>query len=61
LAAVYGDNIQNALATRINSGIDSPWLWLILGDWPSYYDSYNQVVRTINPSAIGLRDSIKAR
>lgn len=53
-ASPSGDSIQNALATRINAGVDTPWFKLILGDWPSFYDSYNGVTRLINPSAIGL-------
>jgi hypothetical protein len=50
-ATVSGDTIANALATRINSASDSPWGWLALGDWPTFYDSYNGVSRLINPSA----------
>ena len=51
---VSGDSISNCLATRINSGVDSPWMWLILGDWPTFYDSFNGVSRLINPSAFAL-------
>lgn len=53
-ATTSGDTIADALSIRINAGIDSPWMWLILGDWPTFYDSYNGVSRLINPSAIGL-------
>jgi hypothetical protein len=53
-ASPSGDTISNALSTRVNAAIDSPWMWYILGDWPSFYDSYNQVTRLINPSAFGL-------
>lgn len=53
-ASPSGDTIQNALTTRINSGTDSPWMWYILGDWPSFYDSFNGVTRLINPSAMGI-------
>jgi hypothetical protein len=49
-----GDTIANCLATRINAGIDTPWFKLILGDWPTFYDSYNGVSRLINPSAFGI-------
>ena len=49
-----GDSIANCLATRIASGIDSPWFWLVLGDWPQFYDSYNQLSRIINPSAFAI-------
>jgi hypothetical protein len=49
-----GDTIANCLQTRINSGVDTPWFKLILGDWPTWYDSYNQVTRLINPAAMGV-------
>jgi hypothetical protein len=53
-ASPSGDSIGNALATRVNAGVDSPWFWYILGDWPYFYDSYNGVTRLINPSAMGI-------
>jgi len=53
-ATPSGDTIANALATRINAGIDTPWFKLILGDWPTWYDSYNGVSRLINPAAFGI-------
>ncbi len=49
-----GDTIQNCIATRKNAGVDSPWFKLILGDWPTWYDSFNGVSRIINPSAFGI-------
>ena len=49
-----GDTIQNAINTVNNAGLDTPWFWYILGDWPSFYDSYNGVTRLINPAAFGL-------
>src|SRR6266404_3606743 len=50
-----GDTIQNAIATRKNAGVDTPWFKYILGDWPSWADSFNgQPQRLINPSAFGL-------
>lgn len=53
-ASPSGDTIANCLQTRINAGIDSSWFKLILGDWPSWYDSYNAVTRLINPAAFGI-------
>jgi len=53
-ASPSGDTIAGALGTRINAGIDTPWFWFLLGDWPSFYDSFNGVTRLINPSAIGI-------
>ena len=49
-----GDSIANCLATRINAGVDTPWFKLVLGDWPYWYDSFNQVSRLINPAAFGI-------
>jgi hypothetical protein len=49
-----GDTIPNSTGVRINAGIDTPWFWLILGDWPTFYDNVNQLSRTINPSAFGI-------
>ncbi len=52
-ATASGDTIANARATRVNSGIDSPWIWLIQGDWPTFSDSVN-ASRLINPAAFGI-------
>lgn len=52
-ATASGDTIANAIATRINSGVDSPWLYLILGDWAMFSDSVN-ASRLINPSAFAI-------
>jgi len=48
------DTIANAIATSTNAGVDSPWFKYILGDWPTWYDSYNGVSRLINPAAFGI-------
>lgn len=49
-----GDTIANAIATRTNAGIDTPWFKLILGDYPSFYDSYNGLTRLISPAAFAI-------
>ncbi|UGY23722.1 hypothetical protein HU675_0038215 [Bradyrhizobium septentrionale] len=54
MGTVKGDSIANALATRINSGVDTPWMWLLMGDWPSFFDSFNGYTRLINPAAFGI-------
>jgi hypothetical protein len=54
VGTALGDTIANALNTRINAGADTPWMWIIMGDWPSFYDSYNGVTRLINPAAAGI-------
>jgi hypothetical protein len=53
-AGPSGQLRQDALNTRINSGIDTPWFWYIMGDWPTFYDDANGVARLINPAAVGL-------
>jgi hypothetical protein len=53
-ASPSGDTIANCLATRINSGVDTPWFKYILGDWAYFDDTYNNQVRLINPSAFGI-------
>jgi hypothetical protein len=53
-ASPSGDTIQNAIATRMNAGVDSPWFKYILGDWPTWYDSYNGVSRLISPAAFAI-------
>jgi hypothetical protein len=53
-ASPSGDTIANCLQTRINAGVDTPWFKLILGDWATWYDSYNGTSRLINPSAFGI-------
>lgn len=52
-ATASGDTIANALSVRVNSGIDSPWLWLLMGDWPTFSDSVN-ASRLISPAAFGI-------
>lgn len=49
-----GDTIADALAIRINAGIDTPWFKLILGDWPSFNDTFNGQNRPINPAAFAI-------
>ena len=51
---VSGDTITTAAATRVTAGIDSFSSWLIVGDYPTFYDNQNQISRLINPSAFGL-------
>lgn len=53
-ATAKNDTIANALATRNSAGVDTEWLWLIIGDFPTFYDSYNSVSRLINPTAFAI-------
>lgn len=54
VAGFSGETIASALSTRINAGIDTPWVKYIIGDWAYWYDSYNGVTRLINPTAFSL-------
>jgi hypothetical protein len=49
-----GTSYAQTIADRINSGSDTPWMWILTGDWPSFYDSYNGVTRLINPTAFAI-------
>jgi hypothetical protein len=53
-ATVSGDTIANAIATLTSSGLDDFPAWLIVGDWPTFYDSQNQLSRLVNPAAFAL-------
>lgn len=53
-ATQSGDTIGNALSVRTNAGIDTEWFKLILGDWPTWYDSYNGLSRLISPAAFAI-------
>lgn len=53
-ATVNGDTISDCIGIRQSAGIDTPWFWLILGDWPTFYDAYNGVSRLINPAAFAI-------
>ena len=54
LATVSGDTITNAVTTRTSAGLDDFWTWLIVGDWPTFYDSQNGYSRLINPTAFAI-------
>lgn len=54
VATESGDTIANCVSTRASEGIDDPNIWIIEGDWPTFYDSQNGFTRLINPCAIAL-------
>ena len=58
MLAIVSTQSGTAYATTINdrdnAGVDSPWIWILNGDWPSFYDSYNGVSRLINPTAFAI-------
>ena len=53
-ATVSGDTISNAITTLTSCGLDDFPSWLIVGDWPTFYDSQNQLSRLVNPAAFAL-------
>ena len=53
-ATVSGDTIANAITTLTSSGLDDFPSWLIVGDWPTFYDSQNGLSRLVNPAAFAL-------
>ena len=54
VAAPSGASITTTAASRVSVGLDDFELWILTGDWPSMYDSQNQVVRLINPTAAAI-------
>jgi hypothetical protein len=54
--ACYADTNGASYATtasdRVSVGLDSFSSWIAVGDYPSFYDSQNQVVRLVNPAAV---------
>ena len=54
LSSPSGASYTTTIANRISAGIDSPWAWLVGGDYPTFYDAYNGVSRLVNPTAFAL-------
>ncbi len=51
LAGPAGDTIANATATKASSGVDSPAVKLLFGDWLSWWDATNETQRLVSPQA----------
>ena len=49
-----GTPYMTTINDRDNAGVDSPWLYILSGDWPTFFDSYNSVSRLINPTAFAI-------
>lgn len=49
-----GDSITAAVASRITAALDSFNSWLIMGDFPTFYDDIDGINRLVSPAAIGL-------
>lgn len=52
VAAASGQTITQTAASRVSVGLDGFSLWIFTGDWPSFYDAQNAVVRLVNPTAV---------
>ena len=51
VTAPSGTSITGTVGLRTAVGLDDFTMWVATGDWPSMYDSQNQVVRLVNPTA----------
>ena len=51
VATTSGDTIANAAATRVSVGLDDMWTWIVVGDWPTFYDAANGLSRLVSPAA----------
>ncbi len=54
VATASGDTITSAVAARVSAAIDDFCLWLIVGDYPKFYDTENGVARLVSPTAMAL-------
>lgn len=54
VSTTSGTSYQTTITDRDNAGVDSPWMWIISGDWPTFYDGYNGLSRLINPTAFAI-------
>ena len=54
LTTASGDTISNAVSTRVSAGIDDFPSKLIVGDWPTFYDTYTGYSRLVSPQAIAI-------
>src|SRR5262249_21931327 len=54
VSGASGSSYSTAISNRTNAGADSPWLWVLTGDWPYFFDSFNGLSRLVNPSAFAI-------
>lgn len=54
VSTASGTSYANTITDRNNAGADSPWIWILSGDYPTFFDSYNSVSRLINPTAFAI-------
>jgi hypothetical protein len=53
-ATASGDNIGNALTTRVGAGLDAFSMKIMMGDWPYFYDTFQGLSRLVSPQAFAL-------
>lgn len=53
-AAASGTDYAATIAARQSNGLDSFSSWLVVGDYPTFYDSFNQQARLVSPAAIAI-------
>jgi hypothetical protein len=53
-AGPNGQSISAAISIVQTAGLDTPWFWYILGDYPSFNDAANGVTRVVNPTAFAI-------
>jgi hypothetical protein len=49
-----GDTIALATAARVTAALDSAWSKIVVGDYTTFYDSYNGYARLVSPVAFLL-------
>jgi hypothetical protein len=54
VASPSGTSYQSTITARNNAGVDTPWIWIIAGDWPTFFDSFNSLSRLVNPTAFAI-------
>lgn len=53
-AMAPGTGFAYTIAKRVSVGLDSFPSWLLVGDYPTFYDSYNGLARLVSPAAFAL-------
>ena len=54
LSRPSGDTITAATAARVTAALDSSWSKIVVGDYVTFYDDFNQVTRLISPAAYAI-------
>lgn len=53
-AGPSGETLAQSVAARVTAGLDDYFSWMLVGDYPTFYDNANGYSRLINPSAFAL-------